>query len=176
MAKQTCDYCNLIAKKENVLYEDKKVIAILAPKPAAQGHMIIMPKEHYPIIEQVPDFIVSDLFIKANKLSVALFEGLGAHGTNIVVQNGVSAGQKSAHFMIHVIPRKEGDSLDLAWKPRQLSEEEASTVEIQVKEAAANIGGFEKEAAKPVEATAKIEKIKAGKEENYMIKQLERIP
>jgi histidine triad (HIT) family protein len=149
---------------------------MLAPKPAAIGHIIIVPRAHYPILEQVPDFIISDLFIKANKVSVALFEGLGAHGTNIIVQNGIAAGQKSAHLIIHIIPRTENDSLDFAWKPRQLNEEEMSTVEIQMKEAASGIGGFQSEEAKPIEAEAKVEKIKAGKEENYMVKQLERIP
>jgi histidine triad (HIT) family protein len=176
MAKTNCDYCQLIESKTNLIYEDAKVVAMLAPKPAAIGHIIVLPREHYPIIEQVPDFIVSDLFVKANKISIALFEGLGAHGTNIIVQNGVSAGQKSAHFMVHIIPRKEGDKLDFNWKPRQLTEEEMSTVEIQLKEASAGIGSFQKEPEKPVEIEKKVEKIKAGKEENYLIKQLERIP
>jgi hypothetical protein len=68
---------------------------------------------------------------------------LGAHGTNIFITNGVSAGQTIAHFAINVIPRKEGDNINLQWKPKQLSEEEMSTVELKIKENTRNIGSFD---------------------------------
>jgi len=139
--------------------------------------VLVLPKEHVMIIEQMHDYDIAEIFQKVNKISTAVFESLGAHGTNIIVQNGVAAGQSSSHLMIHVIARREGDGIDFAWQPKQMSEEEMSTVELKLKEFTKNIGGFEKRPAKPIELKTEIKKIKEDeKEENYMIKQLQRIP
>lgn len=175
-----CTFCQIISgKKECVkLFEDEKVLAFLHPEPASAGHIIVLPKHHYTIFEQMPDFEIEHIFDIANKLSVAVFDSLNIGGTNIIVNNGVAAGQKIPHFSIDVIPRQQGDHLNFEWLPKKLNEEEMSTVELKLKDAASNIGGFQKEEKKaPVVIEKKeVEKIKLSKEENYMIKQLERIP
>ena len=175
MSKKKCEICDLIKSKKGKLYEDKKVYAFLAPKPATTGHVILTSKEHYPILEQIPDFIAADLLVKANKISMAAFETIGAEGTNILLQNGVAAGQKHNHAVLHVIPRREKDGVNLMWQPKQLSEEEMSTIELTVKKEAEGIGAFEKEKEKPIEIKGP-EKIEAGPEEDYLLKQLERLP
>jgi len=118
------------------------------------------------------------MFNIANKLSSAVFEAIGAKGTNIMVQNGVEAGQLVPHFAIHIIPRNENDNINFQWQPRQLTQEEMSTVELKLKQGAESIGQFETEEKKePVEVEKKVEKIKKKeKGENYLLKQLERIP
>lgn len=171
-----CEFCNLMKGRFNRIYEDEQIYVMHAPKPAAIGHILVLPKEHVMIIEQLPDYIVAEIFQKINKISTAVFESLGAHGTNIILQNGVAAGQGHSHIMVHVIARRENDGLDFAWQPKQMSEEEMSTVELKVKDAAKDIGAFEEKPAKPIELKKEVKKIKEGESENYMIKQLERIP
>jgi len=175
MSKQKCEICDLIKSKKGKLYEDEKIYAFLAPKPASTGHVILTSKEHYPILEQMPDFIAGELFTKANKISMAAFETIGAEGTNILMQNGVAAGQKHNHAILHIIPRRENDGLNLMWQPRQMDEEQMSTVELKIKKEAEGVGAFEQEKEKPVEVKGP-EKIKAGPEEDYLLKQLERLP
>lgn len=170
-----CEVCKTIAEKKNLLYEDEKVVAFLNSNPATVGHITIVPRQHTPIFEQIPDFVVSELFTKANKLSIACFEALGAEGTNILIQNGLAAGQNSGHVSINIIPRKENDGLNLLWKPKQMSEEQMSTLELTIKEEAKKVGAFEKEKPKPIEIE-KPKELKPTKEENYLIKQLRRIP
>lgn len=173
-----CVYCQKIASGKDRLYEDGKIVVMLHPAPSAYGHIIVMPKEHYPIIEQVPDFVTDHLFRVANKVSVAVFEALRVQGTNIIVNNGIAAGQDSAHFMAHVIPRREGDGLNFQWPTKQLGEEEMSTVELQMKEQAKGIGEFQKEKAAPIELKKDAEEIKAkgdGKD-NYLIRRWRKIP
>ena len=131
-------------------------------------------------MEQVPDYEIEHLGVVANKISMALFESMRIQGTNIIIQNGVAAGQKIPHFILHIIPRIENDGLNLSWEPRQLSEEEMSTIELKLNEHTRNIGAFEIEKELPINLDAK-EKIKAAKEvkeekDNYLIKQLNRIP
>ena len=111
--KQQCIFCQIIAGKipSKSIYKDEHCIAILDINPAVKGHVLLIPKEHYAIMPQVPDFITEHLFTVAKKISQALLRGLKASGTNIFIANGQAAGQKSQHFMLHVLPRKEGDQL-----------------------------------------------------------------
>ncbi|MFH1398619.1 MAG: HIT family protein [Candidatus Woesearchaeota archaeon] len=174
----SCDVCELLKGKK--IFEDSKVAAVLAPKPAQFGHLLLFPKEHHTILEQIPDFEIEHLGIVANKLSVALFDSMKIQGTNIVVQNGVDGGQQVPHCIMHIIPRMENDGLDLTWQPRQLSEEEMSTIELKLKEHTDKIGDFELEKQLPINLDYK-EKIKAASEvkeakEDYLVRQLRRIP
>lgn len=172
-----CAYCN--AKKDmEVVYEDDKLIAVMHPKPATDGHIIVIPKKHYPILEQIPDYEITHIFKTVNKLSIAAFEAVESQGTNIIVQNGVAAGQLTPHVSIHIIPRKEGDNINLQWPAKQMTQEEMSTVELALKQGSENIGSFETEEKKePIKLEKKTVKLKAeDKGENYLIKQLERIP
>lgn len=172
----TCEICNLVKGRHGVLFEDEQVAVVLAPKPAVPGHLMLVPKQHFAILEQVPDFVTGRLFDKANKASIAVFEALGAEGTNIIINNGIAAGQKHNHFVLNVLPRRENDGLSFAWQPRQLSEEEMSTIELRLRDEAKNIGAFEKEPTKPIEIKKEVEKIEEHEEENYLIKQLRRLP
>ncbi len=172
-----CEYCaiaegKLKAKK---IYEDDKVVAMLSDKPASLGHIIIFPKKHYPIIENVPDYEVAHIFQIANKISTIAFESLKMQGTNVIVNNGVAAGQEKAHFCIHIIPRRENDKLDFDWQPKQLDVEEMSTIELKLKEETENIGEFEEEEKKPIEIDAEKDEILLDPN-NYLIKQVDRIP
>lgn len=175
-----CKYCDIInAKKDaEIIYIDNDMLAFMPEKPAVPGHIVLVPRNHYTILDQVPDYEISELFNKANKLSSILFETLGAVGTNILINNGIEGGQKEAHFSINILPRFNQDGIEFKWEPKQLSEDESSVVEIQLKEACENIGDFEKKKKKePVKAEEKKEEIEEKEgERNYIIEQLRRIP
>ncbi len=171
-----CQYCELIQKE--ALIKNEKIAVVMAPEPAAAGHLLVLPLEHKTILEQVPDFLVDQLFITANKASSLLFDLFPeVQGTNIIIENGTSAGQEVPHIALNVIPRRENDGLDLMWQPKQFSEEEMSTIELKLKEQTAKIGAFEEEKKEPVKIPEAEEIKEEDKEtEDYRIKQLERIP
>ncbi|MFH1642726.1 MAG: HIT domain-containing protein [Nanoarchaeota archaeon] len=176
MAEQNCFVCEIVkgTVPSEKIYEDDEILAFLDVNGASPGHCFVIPKEHYPIFEQVPDSIVQKLFVISNKISVAIFESLAAPGTNIFITNGIAADQKVAHFMINIVPRSENDGINLQWQPRQLNEEEMSTIELKLKEESAHIGGFQD--SKPIEKIRHntIEPITG--EDNYLLKSLRRIP
>ena len=159
---------------DNVIHQTEHVVVLLPEKPAAPGHVIITPIEKAPILESVPDLVIGEMALIANKFSIALFEGLRAGGTNIIMQNGVPAGQTKPQAHIHVIPRREGDGLPLEWDPQQLPPDKIQHLAEQIKKEASGIGVFKKEPAKPLEED-KPEEINSD-ESNYLIKQLRRIP
>ncbi|MBW2996936.1 HIT family protein [Candidatus Woesearchaeota archaeon] len=180
-----CEYCDIIeGKKESAkIYEDSKIVAFLADQPAAIGHIVVAPKRHVPILEAVSDDELDQIFKIANNISVAAFESLKIEGTNIIVHNGVEAGQEAPHFSVNIISRKSGDGMVFEWVPKQLSEEEMATVELQLKE---EMEKPEVPAEIPKEVAAEGEEKKEGeakgekegeeKEESYLIKQLRRMP
>lgn len=132
--KQQCIFCQIIDGKvpSKKIFEDKICIAVMDVNPAAPGHVLLLPKEHYAIMPQVPDDEIGHLFMAAKEISQAMLRKLGVEGTNIFVANGGVAGQRAQHFMIHIIPRKEGDEvLDL---PEHI-------VEIQMREKLAEVIG-----------------------------------
>ena len=169
----TCGECEKIKSRKNAVYEDESVIALLNDRPSTGGHLILMPKQHFTIIEQIPDETVSHLLTVANKLSVACFDVLGAHGTNILIQNGVAAGQKLSHASVHIIPRVENDGLNMQWQPIKVSEEELKTVQMNL-ESELEKKEEKKEEVKEAKKEEVVEEI--PEEENYMLKQLERTP
>ncbi len=175
--RATCLVCQIVENKipSKKIYEDDLIMAVLDINGALAGHCFVMPKNHYSIIEQVPDREIGLLFQVSNKISSSIFESLGAQGTNIFVANGIPAGQTVAHFTINVIPRKENDGINLQWQPKQLSEEEISTVELKLKEQTKNIGYFEKEEKKPKVQIPKHVAL-SEEEEEYFDKQMRRLP
>lgn len=113
LQKQQCVFCNLAAGKisPKKVYEDHFCIVILDINPAAKGHLLIIPKEHYSIMPQVPDKIIAHLFSIAQSYSLVLLKKLKVGGTNLLIGNGFVAGQRIPHFFLHLIPRKNGDQV-----------------------------------------------------------------
>ena len=176
MTKDECILCRIVngnvpSKK---IYEDEEILAVLDVNGATPGHCFVMPKEHFTIFEQIPDELTARLFEVANKVSTAIFESLDVKGTNIFVTNGIAAGQVVAHFIINVIPRNDNDGINLQWQTKQLTEEEMSTVELQLKDSAKNVGVASEQKPTKTEKQKKEEPI--TDEENYLSKQINRIP
>lgn len=172
-----CEICNLIKTSDEKVFEDDKVIAVLHKKPVTAGHIIVATKQHFPIIENIPDDLISHMFKIANKLSTITFESLGAQGTNILVNNGLDAGQQFPHTIIHIIPRRENDNINLSWQPQVANPGELPVIEEKIK------AFFEKskvetivDAQLPTPGDT-IQRIEESKDdENYLMKSLRRIP
>ena len=118
----TCQICEQI-EKNDVLFANEQFAILLPQKGYLPGHVLLVPRQHYVILEQVPQTDLSSLLIHANTISSLLFEKLNAHGTNIMVRNGVPAGQTLSHIAIDIIPRWKDDGVDLQWQPQQISDD-----------------------------------------------------
>ncbi len=179
MAKEDCLLCSVIDNKvaARKVYEDKELLAILHPTPASVGHILVMPKEHHAIFEQLPEFVTSRIFQVTNKLSSVIFESLQMEGTNIIVNNGITAEQKWPHFTVNLIPRKQGDNLNFQWNARQLSDDDMSTAELKIKNESKKITEEQQQDEQPAPVMEKkVEYLPGDEEDNYMIRQLRRLP
>jgi histidine triad (HIT) family protein len=111
--KQNCPFCQIIAGNipANKVYEDDQIVAILDINPAAKGHILVVPKEHFQLLAICPPELFTHMFKKAKELSKAVEEGVLSQGTELLIQSGAAAGQQSSHFMLHIIPREPSDGI-----------------------------------------------------------------
>lgn len=124
-----CIFCKLANGDipTNIIYEDEMFTVIMDAAPASKGHALILPKEHYANIYELPEDVAAAVFALAKKLAPKMTEALGADGLNVVQNNGEVAGQTVFHFHMHLIPRyKDGDDF-ITWNHAALSDEEKAT-------------------------------------------------
>jgi histidine triad (HIT) family protein len=110
-----CTFCDLIqgAAEVSVCHEDADSIAFLDIQPVNNGHVLVVPREHYESLADVPQELGLHLFKITMRLAGAVTEVTGCNDLNIVVNSGKEAGQDEPHFHVHIIPRREGDGFDV---------------------------------------------------------------
>lgn len=111
--EEQCIFCKIVKGEieSKKVYEDDEIIAILDINPASKGHLLIMPKKHYPIMPLIPPKTFKHLSTKIKELSYSLRQSMICQGTTLFIANGAAAGQQSNHFMLHLIPREDNDGL-----------------------------------------------------------------
>lgn len=112
--KAQCPFCKIISGEipSNKIHEDDKILAIMDINPAAEGHILLMPKEHYPIMPLIPREIFEHMFSISTYLLRAIKDAMKVQNASIFIANGGIAGQQSSHFMVHLLPREKGNGLD----------------------------------------------------------------
>ncbi len=164
--KQQCIFCQIVAGQvpAKKVYEDEQSLAIMDINPAVPGHILLLPKEHYAIMPQVPEKEIGHLFLVSKYLSQVLLKVLKAGGTNVFVANGLAAGQKAQHFIVHVIPRKEGDGV-LNWEEKLLDNNIRLKVQQVVEGRLNELLGVKKEVVRAEMKKAAVPEKEKGKEQ-----------
>ena len=93
------------------VYEDKDTLAFLDINPHNHGHTLVIPKEKYDNIFDIPEETMCAMIKTAKKLSLAVTKATGAEGVNIGMNNGKVAGQEVMHAHIHIVPRLKDDNI-----------------------------------------------------------------
>lgn len=130
MRKNDCIFCK-IAQGEissQTLYEDEQFRVILDAGPATKGHALIIPKEHYADLWELPEDVAANVIKLAKKISARMKEALQCGGFNLVQNNGYAAGQTVFHFHMHLIPRYEDGEKIVSWHVETLSQEELAEI------------------------------------------------
>ena len=125
MIKEDCVFCNLANGiwDAATLYEDEEFRVVLDLGPAAKGHALILPKEHYADLFELPEEKAKNAMALAKKMGPVMIKALAADGLNVVQNNGEAAGQTVFHYHLHLIPRYKGDDSGFGWRPGKLEEE-----------------------------------------------------
>lgn len=134
MRDDKCIFCK-IANGEipsKTLYEDEEFRVILDLGPATKGHALILPKNHYANLYELPEDTAAHAMLLAKKMAIKMTDKLHCDGFNLVQNNGEIAGQTVFHFHIHLIPRYKDDNQEIGWKKGEPSQEELEEVKNQI--------------------------------------------
>ncbi|MEZ0180281.1 HIT family protein ['Camptotheca acuminata' phytoplasma] len=107
-----------IIKKEIpgfILYEDELVMAFLDISQATKGHTLVVTKNEYKILQEVPEDVFQHLFSVVHKISKALIRTFDCPGINLLNNNGVYAGQSVFHYHIHLLPRFSTEEIKITF-------------------------------------------------------------
>ena len=134
MRDENCIFCK-IANGEipsKTLYEDEAFRVILDLGPATKGHALILPKNHFKNLYELPEDVAAEAMKLAKRMAIRMTEKLGADGFNLVQNNEEVAGQSVFHFHMHLIPRYENDGAHILWKPTETSQEELEEIKNRI--------------------------------------------
>lgn len=134
MKEENCIFCKIAngGIPSKTIYEDKDFRAILDLAPATKGHALILPKEHYSNLFELPEEMASKVMILTQKLASQMKDRLECDGFNIMQNNGEVAGQTIFHFHMHLIPRYHGDNQKIEWDKREPDSEELESIREQI--------------------------------------------
>jgi len=115
MEEKPCVFCQIVGKKipARIVYEDEKAIAFLDINPANAGHTLLVPKQHFGTIEDIPAEEFKELADSLRRVAIGITKAVQCQGLNILQNNKEVAGQLIPHAHFHLIPRYNEDGLQL---------------------------------------------------------------
>ena len=129
-----CIFCKIIAGDIPAykVYEDDDVLVFLDIAPVNPGHTLVVPKKHYNSLLDLPETEAHKLISAVKKIVPAILAGVSANSFNLGLNVGVEAGQAVPHLHWHIMPRYEGDGLEL-WHGGSYAAGEAEKVLEKIK-------------------------------------------
>ena len=115
-----CIFCRIVAGEipSVRLWEDDEVIAFLDVNPLAEGHTLVVPRQHAERLTELTPAAAAALLRPVPALAAAVLAVTGAEGFNVLQNNGRCAGQAVGHVHLHIIPRRPEDGLGYRWPAR----------------------------------------------------------
>ena len=130
MKDKNCIFCRINSGQipSATLYEDPDFRVILDINPVSKGHALIIPKEHYEDLFEIPRDTLEKAAGLSQKIAGILKAGLDADGFNLLQNNGKAGGQMVPHFHIHLIPRYRDDGIRFRMKSGKLEDTEREEI------------------------------------------------
>lgn len=129
-----CIFCDIISssREGHFIYEDDSHVAFLDKYPIDKGHTLVVPKQHYEKITDMPEGMVGILFSKIPKIAQAIMKTTGAVAFSLAQNNGRAAKQIIPHVHVHIIPRYA--EMGAVWTKRTIpSSDELNLQATQIK-------------------------------------------
>ncbi|MGQ0829251.1 MAG: HIT family protein [Bacteroidota bacterium] len=110
-----CIFCDIISGKTSaeIIYQDELVICFMDIYPINHGHILLVPKTHYPDLFDLPDNIASHIINVSKKLSRNLKEVYSPDGITIFQSNGYF--NEIGHYHMHLFPRYKNDGFRFSY-------------------------------------------------------------
>ena len=113
----SCVFCKIVAGTIPCfrLHDDEQTIAFMDINPINSGHCLVITKAHAANIyeAELPD--LEAVIATAQRVALAIRDGLKPDGLNMLQANGPAAFQSVPHFHLHLIPRWKDDGKGFDW-------------------------------------------------------------
>ncbi|HKZ02373.1 MAG TPA: HIT family protein [Pyrinomonadaceae bacterium] len=131
MSVNNCTFCRIAAGvlSSIAVFEDQNSLAFLDHRPLFPGHCLLVPKEHFETLNDLPSQLTGSFFGNVQLLSRAIETAMEAEGTFIAINNRVS--QSVPHLHVHVVPRRRKDGLKGFFWPRSKYKSEDEILDVQ---------------------------------------------
>jgi len=97
------------------VYENEHVFALLDIQPLTRGHVLVVPKEPAPSIDQLSSDSASSLGRVLPLICRSVMKATGTTAYNLIQNNGKEAGMSVPHVHIHIIPRYPNSTHSFVW-------------------------------------------------------------
>ncbi|MFV0499515.1 MAG: HIT family protein [Bacilli bacterium] len=99
-----CLFCSIVKKEipSNIIYEDDYTIAFLDIFPAADGHVLVIPKKHFVELKEMPREEHVNLIETIKKIYHVIEKVTNCDGIHLIENYGIAQEIKHVHF--HIIP------------------------------------------------------------------------
>jgi histidine triad (HIT) family protein len=130
-SEPACKFCQIVTRAlaAAIVFEDSISLAFLDNRPLFPGHTLLIPKDHYETLADLPTDLIGPFFTNVQMLSRAVETGMHAEGSFVAVNNRVS--QSVPHLHVHIVPRRKKDGLRGFFWPRQHYKDEAEMHQAQ---------------------------------------------
>ena len=120
-----CIFCRIIKGEipAERIYEDETVLAFLDINPVNYGHALVIPKDHFETMEDVPENILSKVFSKSKNLMKRIKEAMKSDFVALAV-----VGLDVPHFHVHLVPRYFNDGMANFWPTKKYKEGEIEEI------------------------------------------------
>ena len=122
-----CKFCAIDAAV--AVHETRELMVFLDYRPVFPGHCLVIPKQHYETLPDLPAELLEPLFHEVQLVARSVVSALGAEGSFVAVNNIVS--QSVPHLHVHVVPRRRKDGLKGFFWPRQSYRDETHMAEVR---------------------------------------------
>lgn len=129
-----CVFCRIVAGSipASVVHEDAETLAFMDLGQVNPGHVLVAVKRHAQDIYALDERQAAALYAAASRVARAIREAFAPQGLSVYQANGKAAGQTVFHLHLHLVPRHEGDGMNLSWPvknpPRDTLEEHAARI------------------------------------------------
>jgi histidine triad (HIT) family protein len=113
-----CIFCKIVRGQEKSwkVYENENVYAFLDIYPVNEYHTLVIPKNHYESIFDIPEEELQEVIAVVKKIVTLFDRKLGIKNVQIINSSGSEAQQHVFHIHFHIVPRKKGDNQDVKWR------------------------------------------------------------
>ena len=110
-------FCRIVARQlpASVVHEDGETLAFMDLGQVNPGHVLVAVKRHAEDIYALDERQAAALYVAASRVARAIRQAFAPQGLSVYQANGKAAGQTVLHLHLHLVPRYEGDGMNLSW-------------------------------------------------------------